>query len=374
MNVYNLNEIFLVEKNEQTRLNPLSKFSSLLIFSFSIFLIKEIFFLFIVFVGVSISFFFNKNQLKDLKRLFRFILSLQVFMLFINVFFHIGLESKPLFYVFPKEWSIIGGLFPIYREGLYLALRSPLLILTVVIPSLLFFKKTDPRKFALSLNHQLNVSIKVSQSIAIGLNFIPVIQKEISSIKASLIARGERLFISEEKKRFFHAIKTTIAFLTTLLISILRKVDNLSISLEKRGLGLYKQRTEELIKWKKKDSIIIMLSILFPVFIILHNFRIMHVPFPSIFQISSNIGLIDTINKNGWILPFFFFSFILSIIFLFILRIYKTKKKNKKNSEPLKELEKDEDEIDKKIKIANNFVEVLGEKYIKFPITAGMID
>ena len=315
MNVFNFNEIYIVEKSEQTRLNPLSKFISLLIFSFSMFLIGEIVLLFIIFIIVSIIFIFNKNQLKDLKKLFRFILSMQILMLFLDIFLHIGIGYEPIFYVFPREWPIIGGLIPIYREGLYLAFRSPLLLLAVVIPSMLFFKKMDPRKFALSLNHQLNVSIKVSQSIAIGLNFIPVIQKEFSSIKASLIARGEKLFISEEKKKFFHVINTSIAFLTTLLISILRKVDNLSISLEKRGLGLHKRRTEELIIWRKIDTLVIMVSIMFPVLVILHNLRIFYLPVPSVFQICSNIGLVDWFNNNEWFLAIFFFSFIFSMIF-----------------------------------------------------------
>ena len=113
---------------------------------------------------------------------------------------------------------------------------------------------------------------------------------------------------------------------------------------------------------------------MFPVLIILHNLRILFLPIPSVFQICSNIGLIDWISKNEWLITIFFFSFIFSMIFLFILRIFKTKRRNNRKLELLKELDKDEDDLEEKIMIVNNFISILGQKNVKFPITASMIE
>jgi energy-coupling factor transporter transmembrane protein EcfT len=350
--------------------NPLSKLFVLILFSLNLFLIRELIILFSIFLFVLLVFFIMRIELEEMKRLLYFVLIMQVLFIFINLYIYVyDHVNEPIFYTFPKEWPIVGGAFPIHREDLYYTVRSPLLIITIVIPSIIFIKKTDPRKLAASFTYQLKFSIRVSQSITIGLNFFPIIQEEISNVKASQLARGETIFISGEKKGIKKSLKAIVAFITTLLIIILRKIDNLSISLEKRGLGIYEKRTEERVKWRKKDTLLISLSLLLPIMIILYNLRIIEFHIPSLFSIFSRIGVIGWLSDNQWVFTIVFFSSISAMILTFILRFLKGRKNPTQEFESIKQTDIN---LDEKLEIAQKIFEDVREEY-EFPITAGSL-
>lgn len=353
------------------RLNPSAKFMWLISFSLSIYMIKELIVIFFILIITICLVPLAGLKLKDLKKNILYLLQIQLISTFFSVFGWHDSRVEPLFYTFPKDWVFIGGALPVFRKGLYLSFRNPMVITIVLIIALIFITTTDPAKFAASLNHQMKVPIRISQCLIIGMNFIPIIENEVEIIRKSQIARGENLFSSSKKKKIKESISSVLSFLTTLIIIILRKVDNLSISLDKRGLGLYKTRTEEPIEWNKCDSLLVVMVFLFPISILLYNFGIIHVSVPSVYNLCVNIGIINWVKNNEWIFILVLISFCIYII-LFFLKHFKRNNKAKKKTTKQNELISFQDNItERKIENATNILENLNDNF-DIPITAGI--
>lgn len=352
------------------QLNPTTKFIFLIVFSLTLYMIKELILISIIFIITLIVVPLTGLKSKEVMNSISYLLKIQIFT---TVFSIIGWHDDgvpPLFYTFPRDWPLLGDALPIFHRGLYYSVRNPLIISIVLLIALIFIYTTDPPKFAASLNQQLKVPIRVSQCLIIGMNFVPIIQNEMKIIRDAQTARGENLFDITKKKRFRDTISSALSFLTTLMIIILRKVDNLSVSLDKRGLGLYKERTEVPIEWNKKDSIVLVITFLLPIIVLLHNFRVFKLNIPSVFALFTEWGIVAWVTANQWVFTVFIFS-VLAFFILLMLKYYIKTKKLKKNLEDLRESTSISESIPlDKLEEAVKLIESIDQTF-DHPITAG---
>ncbi len=357
-------------KNFFFQLNPMVKFLFLIIFSLALYMITELILIFIIFLITICIIPLTGLKFKEVKTSISYLLKIQVITSIFSIigWYEDGVE--PLFYPFPRNWPILGDALPIFHKGLYYSVRNPLIISIVLLTALIFIYTTDPPKFATSLNHQLKVPIRVSQCLIIGMNFVPIIQNEMHILRDAQRARGENLFDFTKKKRAKNTIMSALSFLTTLMIIILRKVDNLSVSLDKRGLGLYKERTEEPVRWNKKDTIILIITLVIPLLIILYNFKLFTLNVPSLLSLFTKWGIIGWVTNNQWIFGAFIFSCV-GFFILLVLNFYRKRKTLKKNLESLNDSTLFPEQIySEKLTEAVKLIKSL-DNTLEYPITAG---
>jgi energy-coupling factor transport system permease protein len=92
-----------------------------------------------------------------------------------------------------------------------------------------------------------------------SLRFIPIFNQELTIIKNAQMAKGIDLE-GVSPKSMLRAVKY---LLTPLVLSALNKVDYLSISMESRAFGLYKERSylsEQVVK--KEEWLFLLLSLI----------------------------------------------------------------------------------------------------------------
>ena len=124
---------------------------------------------------------------------------------------------------------------------------------------------------------RLKIPYKYCYALMVGIRFIPSIQQEARTIALAQKARGLGLEKANSARKAYNLI---FERLISTLVSILRKGNTISISMENRSFGLYKTRTNlTWIKYKKKDALFIWL--IFILFIVLVLYILQLLPFPS---------------------------------------------------------------------------------------------
>lgn len=172
--------------------------------------------------GLGFAFFLKK---------LRFFLVFGTMIMLVQV---LAVKSGALLGVLDAGWLRI----EFWSEGLLGGAAISLRFLNVVGSSYLFISTTDPNRLAYALM-QMGLPYRAGFMLVTALRFIPVFQLELSQVRHAQMAKG----IDLEKLTLPKLITAVRYLLVPLVISALGKVDALSISMESRAFGLYRERS-----------------------------------------------------------------------------------------------------------------------------------
>ena len=188
----------------------------------------------------------SKIPLKEFLKSLKYLLYILVFSSIFHILSH--QDGKLLFQL---------GKFSIYDSGLFSALKMIFRIIFLLIFSSLLTLTTKPLDIALGLETLLSPLKKIglpiqdfSLMISITLRFIPTILQEANTIKMAQQARGE----SFEGKNPFKKLYQYSSILLPLLVSVIQKVENLTLAMEARAFHCGLERTNFYkLEFQKRD-------------------------------------------------------------------------------------------------------------------------
>lgn len=202
-----------------------------------------------------------------LKEFFKSLKYLLYILIFSSIFHILSIqEGKLLFQL---------GKFPIYSNGIFSAMKMIFRIVFLLIFSSLLTLTTKPLDISLGLETLLGPLKKIglpiqdfSIMISITLRFIPTILKEASTIKMAQQARGENF---KEKNPFKKLYKYSLILLP-LLVSVIQKVENLSLAMEARAYhcGLKRSNFHKL-KFQRRDYMVIFIVLSFSFSLVIYE-------------------------------------------------------------------------------------------------------
>ena len=176
-----------------------------------------------------------------------------------------------LFHIFSKqEGELLFTLwkYSVYDSGVFSAIKMMGRIILVLIFSSLLTLTTKPLDIALALETLLSPLKKIglpiqdfSIMLSITLRFIPTILQEFNTIKMAQQARGGNF----ETRNPFKKLSQYSLILLPLLMSVIKKVDNLTLAMEARAFHCGLERTNfHRLKFQKIDylTFIILFSII----------------------------------------------------------------------------------------------------------------
>lgn len=128
--------------------------------------------------------------------------------------------------------------FTIWSEGFWGGVGMMLRFVNVIGSSYLFVTTTNPNRLAYALM-QAGLPYRAGFMLITALRFIPLFHLELAQVKNAQMAKGIEL----EGLSLRRLLRTVKYLLVPLVISVLSKVDTLTISMESRAFGLYRTRS-----------------------------------------------------------------------------------------------------------------------------------
>ncbi len=261
------------------KLNPISKLIFLLFLTIETFIIGSIILQSALFLLVIILLLLSKIKPKFIFKKLRFMVIILLISVVLNIFFNAlpNEDEIVLFYLFNVPF------LPIRRLAVYFALRAFFILLTLYTSAILFTNTTSPKDFVYSMI-RMRIPYKFCFAFMVGLRFIPSIEEEAKTIALAQQARG---FNIEKVKTLRKAYAFISERMIGTLVSILRKGQTVSLSMENRCFGVFKNRTNLIkVKFKFSDLVFMVLIILGFIFIILYIFNFLPIPrIPSLYSI-----------------------------------------------------------------------------------------
>lgn len=151
------------------------------------------------------------------------------------------------------------GPYDITLEELFYLFNVAVKYLSTLPLAVIFLLTTHPSQFASSLN-QLGLPYRFAYAVSLTLRYIPDLQEDFGTIRKAQEARGLEL---SKKASLLSRIKGNIQIITPLIFSSLERIETISTAMELRRFGRYKKRSWYQAKaWTKKDSLLILLSII----------------------------------------------------------------------------------------------------------------
>ena len=150
------------------------------------------------------------------------------------VFYHRGRE---LFYLWPFE-GLDGPKWPVTSEGLSRGLVVGGRFLIIVASSQLFVLVTDPSALAYALM-RAGLPYRYGFALVTALRLVPIFETEATTVYQAQLTRGVR-YDAHALRRIYELLRQ---FMLPMLVSALRKVDALAVSMEGRQFGRYSTRT-----------------------------------------------------------------------------------------------------------------------------------
>ncbi|MDR0886030.1 MAG: energy-coupling factor transporter transmembrane protein EcfT [Clostridiales Family XIII bacterium] len=205
--------------------------------------------------GMSVS-----NVIRRAKSLFALI----VFLFIIQIFFSgIGDVMRPEIGIDVVKPLLKIGKFNLYVQPLQLAAVLSLRLLIIVLSALILLEG-DARDYLLALV-QMKVPYEIAFMVIVGLHFLPILREETINIYCCMQLRGKDF----KKISLIEKLKAYISICLPILVSALRRADEMSISMETRGFRAKPSRTNMRRLTMHRYDVI--LTILYPVvFIGLH--------------------------------------------------------------------------------------------------------
>lgn len=147
----------------------------------------------------------------------------------ILMFFH--------FFADPGEPAYRLGPLTITDEGLRQGPVFFFRLSVVVLASFLLIWTTDSRDLMVSLT-QAGISYRYAFAVFLALRFLPLVQREVDSVRAAHAIRGQAA-----RSSLGHRIKLWQRYIFTILVNGLRKAEATAAALECRAFGSYPTRT-----------------------------------------------------------------------------------------------------------------------------------
>jgi energy-coupling factor transport system permease protein len=137
------------------------------------------------------------------------------------------------------------------------AFAMSLRFLVLVESFSIFFLTTSPDHLSLALE-QSHVPYEFTFAFTTAVRFVPVLAEEAQTIMDAQKARGLEL----EKGNFMKRVRNYIPILIPLIVSAIRRSLELAETMESRGWGAVKKRTNlYVLKMRQADLMLIMISI-----------------------------------------------------------------------------------------------------------------
>jgi energy-coupling factor transport system permease protein len=149
------------------------------------------------------------------------------------------------------------GSFKLYLGGVLIGTQGILLLLTLTLLCLQFFLWTTPEDLTL-LMVKLRIPHKYAVLLGLTLRFIPVVEKDLSTILESQQTRGLQLKTIRQKA------KGLISISLPLILRTLKRAQDVALSMELKGYTLYSRRTLlRTLKWTKMDYCCLIMGLLY---------------------------------------------------------------------------------------------------------------
>ncbi|MEM3755352.1 MAG: energy-coupling factor transporter transmembrane component T [Candidatus Bathyarchaeia archaeon] len=236
----------IIDKGKLYRINPIIKLISLLIFATSTILTFDIQKTFLLFIfSLMILLVLGKIPLK----LYSKFLSITLPLILGFSIFHTIVRGNI------GERILSVGAISITKDGLIIGFIYGIRILIVLNSSIMFALTTEPKEFAYSLQNYLKAPYFFTYSLYIALlifhHLTNILKESIQALKARYII-----------KSYIDYLKN-IPILVTMLLAITSKlVEDLSISIELKGLVAYnKLRVKSEVKIKDLGFLIMVIAI-----------------------------------------------------------------------------------------------------------------
>ena len=149
------------------------------------------------------------------------------------------------------------GFLQITDEGLFNASIITFRILFAIMLSSVLTLTTSPTSLAHAMEDVLrwffvpkSFAHELSMVMTIAIRFIPVMASEADRIIKAQMSRGAKF----DDRKLSGKIKGVISIIIPLLVSALRRAEELSIAMEARGYSGYEGRTRfKVFNWRFKD-------------------------------------------------------------------------------------------------------------------------
>ena len=128
------------------KLNPISKIFFLIILTISIFMVKSLILLSLIFILIIIIALTSNISLKNLLRKLKFIIIILIVSVILNIFFNAipSNQETVLFYLFNLPF------LPIRRLAVYYALKASIIVLILYTSTIIYSNTTSPKDFLYS--------------------------------------------------------------------------------------------------------------------------------------------------------------------------------------------------------------------------------
>lgn len=202
------------------------KFGWLILLTILVFAYPELWFVLVLFTATLIFFKLIKFPLGQIRGLW----------LFLSTALLLGL----LQIIFNHHGNVIAQLGPIsftdlgITYGAYVSFR----FLCIIFLSYLFVITTSPNDLAYALM-QVGLPYRFGFALVTALRFVPIFEKEAQTIYQAQLMRGVRY----DRRNITRLLTLARQFTLPVLVSALRKVDSLAISMEGRSFGRYSKRS-----------------------------------------------------------------------------------------------------------------------------------
>ena len=227
------------------RLNPLAKLAWLLALSLLAFVLPHAAIIALMLALLAGIVLLGRIDLRQL-RLGRLLLWMTVLLFALQALFYRA--GEPLFYL----WPLHGGRWPVSVQGLARGLVVAGRFAIIVFSSQVFVLVTEPSSLAYALM-QAHLPYRYGFALVTALRLIPVFETEATTVYQAQLVRGVRYDAYQGPRRTFALLRQ---FMLPMLISALRKVDALAISMEGRMFGRYPTRTYvRRSRWTRADAL-----------------------------------------------------------------------------------------------------------------------
>jgi len=251
------------------KLHPLSKMVFTIFFTYIVLIQTSLlalagFFLLIIAISLSVGI-----SLRSLLSRLKWIIVIVILTVIVNIFFN-AIEGDPeiLFYIIPKM-PIESSLLPIRRLAVYYAFRIAFWIITLSNCGLLFLFTTSPKDLVYGLR-SLGIPYKFAYALMIGMRYIPLIQDSTTSVVIAQKARGLSSSNTRSVKRAWELVRDR---LTTSLILIFKQIKITAKSLELRGFGKHKDRTDLYkLQFQQRDYFFLIIFLVLIIMLSLYRF------------------------------------------------------------------------------------------------------
>ncbi len=208
------------------RLNPLTKMLWSIILMTLSFLYRDPIILAVLFLSIALVA-YMAGILKEMLPAFKGLLIFAGIFLLFQIFFIT--EGKVLFYVIPGT-----KILPITDEGIFgsLAMGARLMVIAASFPVLL--GTTQVKDLVIMLVEKIKIPYTYAFMFITSLRFVPTFMQEMEQIVQAQCSRGHRLENRNLIRKFFSLCPLAIP----LMITSVKKAEQLAISMETRGFGL----------------------------------------------------------------------------------------------------------------------------------------